>query len=250
MALDEKPIEEMSLKELAAYYNSLAPGKYVKKFKDRATGLKRIRSLLEEQGPPTPTRSGPKATEEGATQESADAPASSEAQGGAAAPAQTRKRLEFPEDPDGDIKPHRPNTRRGQVIRMCATEEGATLSELVEATGWIEQDVRTTLKLINLDLGHGVEEDEDGRIRITGEPKSRKPFYRKPKKEIKPHRPGTKRARVVEMLQREEGASFAEIMEETNWNRNQAYQGITLIHAYLGYGLTEDEDGRIRITEE
>lgn len=69
-----------------------------------------------------------------------------------------------------------------------------------------------------------------------------------PKKdEIKTARPGSKRAKVVELLSRPEGATLAEIMAETGWSEKDAYEGTRLVHFYLGHGMTQDEQGRVRL---
>lgn len=69
-----------------------------------------------------------------------------------------------------------------------------------------------------------------------------------PKKdEIKTARAGSKRAQVVELLSRPEGATLAEIMEATGWSEKDAYEGTRLVHFYLGYGMKQDENGRVRL---
>lgn len=71
-----------------------------------------------------------------------------------------------------------------------------------------------------------------------------------PKKdEIKSCREGTKRAQVVELLSREEGATLEEIMAATGWSQKDAYEGTRLIHFYLGYGMKQDENGRVRLVK-
>lgn len=64
---------------------------------------------------------------------------------------------------------------------------------------------------------------------------------------IKPHRPGTKRACVIGLLKRPEGATWEEVMQATGWDRRTAYEGVKLVHSYLGYGIREDGEGRMRI---
>lgn len=67
------------------------------------------------------------------------------------------------------------------------------------------------------------------------------------KSEIKNHREGTKRAMLIEMLSRKNGADFEELMEATGWDYKTCYEGVKLLHSYVGYGLREDENGRIRL---
>lgn len=71
-----------------------------------------------------------------------------------------------------------------------------------------------------------------------------------PMGEVKNHRAGTKRARVIQMLSRKRGATFAEIQDEIGWDYATAYEGVKLLHTYLGYGLEEDDQGRIRLLTE
>lgn len=71
-----------------------------------------------------------------------------------------------------------------------------------------------------------------------------------PKKdEIKSCREGTKRAQVVALLSRPEGATLEEIMAETGWSQKDAYEGTRLVHFYLGYGMKQDENGRVRLVK-
>ena len=70
----------------------------------------------------------------------------------------------------------------------------------------------------------------------------------------KPHRAGTKRALVVEMLTRPEGATFKQVQDSVaakfpggEWDAKTTTEGIKLISVALGYQLTEDpQTGIIR----
>lgn len=64
---------------------------------------------------------------------------------------------------------------------------------------------------------------------------------------IKTAREGSKRALAIRLLTREEGAKFEDIQAATGWNDKDAYEGIRLVHYYVGYGMAQDEDGTIRI---
>lgn len=64
--------------------------------------------------------------------------------------------------------------------------------------------------------------------------------------EIKAHRPGTARDKAVQVLSRPEGATFEEVAAATGWDKfKKCYEGIRLLHFYLGYGMRQDEAGRI-----
>lgn len=82
--------------------------------------------------------------------------------------------------------------------------------------------------------------------------RERGPFNFKPKKKIKTHRVNdtSKRNMSIVLLKRKNGASFEEIMEKTGWNRRNSYEGVSLLHRSLGYGLIEDAKGRIRLIGE
>lgn len=81
------------------------------------------------------------------------------------------------------------------------------------------------------------------------EPEKGFSFSFAPKRSIRDHMPNTKRARIIDLLRRPEGASFNEIQRATGWNRKDAYEGVRLVHYFVGYGLETDAKGRIRLVE-
>ena len=72
-------------------------------------------------------------------------------------------------------------------------------------------------------------------------------FDRPVAERIKPHREGTKRARVVAWGTRPEGFRYEELSEVSEWDHRTTYEGIILVHKILGYGLYETADGVIRV---
>lgn len=72
-------------------------------------------------------------------------------------------------------------------------------------------------------------------------------FNYEPDAEVQGHREGTKRAKVIELLSRPAGANFQEVRDATSWDEKTAYDGIRLIHTYLGYGLKTAENGNIHL---
>lgn len=80
-----------------------------------------------------------------------------------------------------------------------------------------------------------------------GRPPGIIPFRLPVEKTIKTHRPNTKRAKLIEMLSRPQGATFDELRKATNWKKKDCYEGIRLLHYNLGYGLATDDDGTIRL---
>jgi DNA-binding MarR family transcriptional regulator len=64
----------------------------------------------------------------------------------------------------------RENTKQAQVIAMLYRPEGATLEQLVEATGWQAHSVRGALSLLGKHLGLPIEsrKTEAGRVYTVG----------------------------------------------------------------------------------
>lgn len=143
------------------------------------------------------------------------------------------------------IRPHKPSTNRGKIIALGCREQGVTMKEMQELTGWVPQQIRSCLRQINAYCGHGIEERAPDHFFISGTPRSRKEMYWPARDEVREYRKGTKRAKVIEMLRRPEGATFSAIKEACGWNDTQAYEGIKLVHGYVGYGIRE-KDGVIR----
>ena len=75
--------------------------------------------------------------------------------------------------------------------------------------------------------------------------KKLKSFNMAPQTELKKFREGTKRAKVIELMTRDGGATFSELMLATGWDDKTAYEGVRLVNLYVGYGLKTSEDGHI-----
>jgi len=58
------------------------------------------------------------------------------------------------------------------------------------------------------------------------------------KDEVKNHRPGSKRARTIDMLKT--GATFQAVSAAIGWDKKTTYEGIRLLHIQLGYGIKTD----------
>lgn len=61
----------------------------------------------------------------------------------------------------------------------------------------------------------------------------------------RPPREGCRRRIAYDLLAREEGTTHAEIMKAVSLTDRQAYECIRLIHYVHGFGLKQDETGRI-----
>lgn len=221
-------VNERTTNELIELYNELIDanggGKHIKAFRDKRTALRRVN--VEIQRLNAGQNDKPKA----------------------AAEAKPRQSGRISYQQKEAIGNHRPSTRRGTIIRLCTEGGGRTIAQLAEACdGWEEADVRVCLKHINSYLGHGVEEDDTGVIRISGTPRGRKPFNLPPAETQKQLRPGTKRKRTFDLLSRPGGATVEEVREATGWNHDQALEGIKLLNIYSGYGLREDDEGRVGV---
>lgn len=77
----------------------------------------------------------------------------------------------------------------------------------------------------------------------------RKKFEARVSGEIKEPRDGTKRAVVARLLRRKNGVTVQDVMKELHWSYATAYEGIKLLNTQNGFGLTEDENGRIKLVE-
>lgn len=254
---------EKTIAELVELYNSKVD-KPIKKFKDRPTAIRRVCKVfgLEEPGETTYTKSTKNGPAKQVEEETADEEVSVPLSKTKSKKTKTRRstKIKSKSDPvetetggpiswpaGSEIKHHRGGTRRGTMIKMMS-DGGATLEQLSKATDWDIPTVRANLRMINTQLGHGIEEDEKGLLHLEGPVIDRKPFEFPAMKEIKSHRPGTKRAKTIELLSRKEGASIEEVMDANGWDKPTALEGVKLLHSYLGYGLTEDEEQRIYLT--
>jgi len=68
-----------------------------------------------------------------------------------------------------------------------------------------------------------------------------------PRPPMRKYRQKTKRAKLIALLNRPQGATFDEIQEDIGWTYRVAFDNVKLLNDYVGFGLSEGEDGRIRI---
>ena len=82
---------------------------------------------------------------------------------------------------------------------------------------------------------------------ITG--RARKPLNYPAKKgaPLMEVRDGTVRADLIKLLSRKNGATFDECMKVTEMEHHVCLNNVRMLHKYVGYGMTEDEQGRIRL---
>ena len=135
--------------------------------------------------------------------------------------------------------------------RVCELlEDGRTVNRFADKAVAVR---RTWGQLISLKALNDTNKEEAKKA--TPKPKGERP-KRQPKPrgmrfvfplgdEIKPVREGTNRAKLVELLSRPEGASFEECQKATGWSKKDCYEGIRLLHYYVGYGLRQDDEKRI-----
>jgi hypothetical protein len=152
-----------------------------------------------------------------------------------------------------DHKSFRKDSARGKVIAAASKAGGATRAQLKEISGWDDTNLTAALSRVESYNGLTVTRTGEGDeqiIVITGVLRTRKAFAFDPlpEKQRRAHKESgtpTKRSKVVAMLTAKGGASFEEIQAATDWNDRDAYEGIRLIHSYLGYGLKETGEGKI-----
>lgn len=80
------------------------------------------------------------------------------------------------------------------------------------------------------------------------ETKRKTVFNFPPRPPVRAYRQNTKRAALIALLNRPQGATFDEIMSGIGWAYKVAYENVKLLNDYVGFGLSEDDSGRIRIT--
>lgn len=68
------------------------------------------------------------------------------------------------------------------------------------------------------------------------------------KDEIRPHRPTTRRGKIISLASRPEGATFSELILATEWTKAELKVTLRMINSYLGHGIEEKVDGRVFIT--
>jgi hypothetical protein len=62
---------------------------------------------------------------------------------------------------------------------------------------------------------------------------------RKARKAPRPARPGTKRAKIIALMERPGGASMEQIRRSTKWDEKTARDGIRLVRVSSGYAVRE-----------
>jgi len=147
-----------------------------------------------------------------------------------------------------NIRTFRRSGIRAKILELASKAGGATVAQLMEATNRPAKAIRQQLYRLRGDgqLSVTIEEDkgDEATVVVAGTILTRKPFCFSPKRDCKDHKPNTKRAKVLEMLQ--QGATFEQVKEATGWNTKDAMEGIRLLHDFLGYGLKETADGIIK----
>lgn len=66
------------------------------------------------------------------------------------------------------------------------------------------------------------------------------------KKTVGEVRPGTKRAKLLELMLKPNGATFEELVSKSGFDRKNTSEAIRLINAQVGYIVKEDNNGRIK----
>lgn len=136
------------------------------------------------------------------------------------------------------------------VLEEYAAEEAADAGEQQAPAVELTEADKQQVKL----------EAQDRKAAEPKEPKARKPrgmrFVFPVGDEIKEVRPGTNRAKLVELFTTGKGVTFDEALAAT-WGakgdmdaevaKKTCYEAIRLLHYYVGYGMKQDADGRITI---
>lgn len=150
----------------------------------------------------------------------------------------------------------------GRLLEIYNELTGRQTKKFSSRTAGVEQTWKAIVSgLENGSLGVGGETERavDEALEDSGvdghrfdeapeEPKRRTRRVRfdcQPLAEQRPPREGTKRGIVHSLLQ--SGATVEEVMEATGWSSRYAREAIRLLHSMHGYGLRQDEDGRVTV---
>lgn len=77
--------------------------------------------------------------------------------------------------------------------------------------------------------------------------RERKPFDLPARSQPRTFREGTRRADLIAMLF--SGATFEQVQDSFGWTYRNTHNQIRLLHVYHGFGVREDDEGRIFIFE-
>mgnify|MGYP001578198408 FL=1 len=229
----KEQVKAMKTADIVKAYNEVTGGS-VKKFASRGVAEKRLVAACSGEGAVKPAKA-PKSGKEKA-----------QVNGQARASFNDLVNLEAVENPKS--LQYRPTSPRGQVIEAASAEGGADMKALCKLVGKDRQGVVGLLRAINKSNGCAVTESEDNIVHVdatglTG----RKLFNYEKHAEVVPPREGSKRARIVEFLRK--GATLDEVVEEFEYSKNpeRASEALGCLHAVHGYGLSEDDNGVIKI---
>lgn len=158
-----KDIEKLNGTNLVRLFNELNPKKPVRKFADRATGLKRTIAAYEAAGSRVVEFEGSGSSSKESKPEAKAKPAPKAKD--APKPKGKRARKVFDLKPKGEIKAHRDGTARAAAV-AALTGKGATFEEVQKATGWAShRHAYEGIRLLNTHLGYGIRE-KDGVISL------------------------------------------------------------------------------------
>jgi len=142
--LDTADLSGLSGPDLVALHRELTQ-ENVTKFRDRATGVARVTPHLERAiAAITPSR-----------------PSTGFAK-------RPRTPYNYPYQ-GGEIQKCRPGTKRGKLVEIFSTPEGATFEEAAAATQWPYKVLQENVRLLWSHVGWGLEENPvTGKIRVVG----------------------------------------------------------------------------------
>lgn len=121
-----------------------------------------------------------------------------------------------------------------ELLRVYNTLTGRSATKFASRSKGVEQTLRALETRRSEQKGSGRRQvrEQDAQRRGAG-----MSFRLPPRAEQKEPRTGSKRARVLELLRRANGALFSEVQAECGWDEKSTYEGIRLLAVFSGFGL-------------
>lgn len=196
-------VNAMNGPQLVAAFNAMKPEQPVKRFENRAAGVRRVMELISKN--------------------------------------------QYHKGNDVRALSPRGNTMRGKIMKALKSATGTTIAELSELIGKSELETKMILEVEMRNLKTSYRE-VDGRLRWFPKIKGRSTWNREPgTKSVREPTSGSKRAKIVELLSDPAGITYIDLQTKMGLSLQNMTEALRILRREYGYGLREDENGKIRI---